>query len=352
MHDYGVDLVGDASLTPSWLRAHRHEVDWLHVHWRLDRLVDPTADASLDFPDARHPVDVRCLDRLADGLDLARSLGYRLAWTAHEIGRFRPDGHDAEGRIAGVLAPRTDVILVHDAAAASRITEWFDPSSEVVVAPIGHFAEVAMDGIGAEDVRIDLGVPADRSVLLAFGGFRTDKALPGLLHAFSDVADPSAVLLVAGDARGVSMQELEAVARCDDRILLRPGFVPDVSLRGLHELAAAAVLARTDEWTCSSLVLAASFGTPIVAADLPTTRSQIGPAAFWFDPGDVGSLTAALEHVLSQPSLAERLADETQQHVLRSTWDDMACRTAEALRQQQVDVEPPRRIAESALVSR
>jgi glycosyltransferase involved in cell wall biosynthesis len=55
-------------------------------------------------------------------------------------------------------------------------------------------------------------------------------------------------------------------------------------------------------------------GAPIVAADLPTVREIAGDTPFYYPPGDVGGLVAALRAALHAPGPAPRLR----------TWADRA----------------------------
>ena len=78
---HGVRLVDNAQLTASWLWRHRGRVAVLHFHWDQCLYEVPPED---DSPF----VELRCwLKTLhyAAMLTLARSLGYKLLWTVHEV---------------------------------------------------------------------------------------------------------------------------------------------------------------------------------------------------------------------------------------------------------------------------
>jgi putative Holliday junction resolvase len=71
-----VMCVATGNLTTDWLVTSRPRIDVLHIHWHLERLAD---DAPLDSPPAAW---------VCGQLELARALGYAIAWTVHESGRL------------------------------------------------------------------------------------------------------------------------------------------------------------------------------------------------------------------------------------------------------------------------
>ena len=117
----GVDLVGNGRLAPEWLEANREAVDLLHVHWRLDRLVDD--DEPIEPPRDWTPATaVEATKRLRDQLELARSLGYAIAWTVHEIARLGGDEPTLEHLAAVELGATADVVLTHNPGDAADLS--------------------------------------------------------------------------------------------------------------------------------------------------------------------------------------------------------------------------------------
>jgi glycosyltransferase involved in cell wall biosynthesis len=128
-------------------------------------------------------------------------------------------------------------------------------------------------------------------------------------------------------------QEMLRAAAADPRVTVVARSVTDAELADLLAAADASVLARSVDWTPSSLVLSLSSGTPVVAADLASNREHLGGDAFWFAPHDPAALAAALEAVVGATAaeLAAR-GERGRAHVAGRPWHESARRTAEAFR--------------------
>jgi glycosyltransferase involved in cell wall biosynthesis len=126
---------------------------------------------------------------------------------------------------------------------------------------------------------------------------------------------------------------IEEAAAADRRIVLLPRRVTDDELSDLLAAADASVLARSVDWTPSSLVLSLSVSTPVIAADLASNHEHLGAGAVWFAPHAAESLAGALATVVSSsPDALAALGDAGRRHVVERSWNDTADRTACALR--------------------
>jgi beta-1,4-mannosyltransferase len=289
----GVPRGPDADLSLRWLLGHRASVRWLHAHWpyglyrwhRGPRRLRPLlAWAKLGLFKAR--------------LHLARALGYRVAWTIHQV--YPHDSADRRLDQAGLsaLADAADALFAHDRETAENAARelGFDVS-RVTVVPHGSYLGVYPSGRSRDVVRRELQIEPDDVLVLCFGELRGDSGLEDLLAAFESTRDDHLRLLVAGNVKDAASSAALNARRGEGRILQRRGFVPLESVAELYGAADAAVVPRSNGGTSGSLVLALTLATPVVAADVPAYRELTGEgaAAWLFEPGDAGSLAAALE---------------------------------------------------------
>lgn len=328
---HGVELVGHGQLAPAWLDDHRDDVDVLHVHWRLDRLVDD--DEPLGPPRAWTPRSAaEAADRLGTQLVAARAQGYAIAWTVHEIAQLGGSEPTLEHLAAVELGRHAHVVLTHNQAATARVVDLgLAPSDRVRTVPLGHYADA--HGPDGPLERADLGIDDAAVVLLAFGHQRRDKELQLLCAAFERLDRDDVVLVIAGDADG-SPDPVDRRAATDagPRIVHR-GHVPDEHVAALHRIADATVLARGYEWTPSSLVLSLSHGCPAIAADLASVAEHGGPGVFAFHPGDAADLAATMARVADDPDERRVRGAAGRAFVRATSWDDTARATAEAFAQ-------------------
>lgn len=327
--DFGVELVGHGALTPEWLESHRDDVDVLHVHWRLDRLVED--DEPLGAPREWTPdAAAEAAGRLGQQLSHAHELGYAIAWTVHEIGRLGGVEPTLHHLAAVELGRHSHIVMTHDLVSSARVLDLqLAPPERVRTIPLGHYGDA--HGPGEELRREDLGIDDDATVFLAFGHQRPDKALDVLLDAFGHLARRDVVLIIAGDQQADGDDRSPDVGPDpDDDRIVRWGHVPDARVAPLHRLADATVIARGYEWTPSSLVLSLSHSCPVIAADLASVNEHGGPGLFLFHPGDAADLAATMERVADDPTERRIRGAAGQAFVRGSTWEDTARTTADA----------------------
>jgi beta-1,4-mannosyltransferase len=326
----GVPFEPGARLTFAWLAGPPlRRVRWLHVHWpeslyRLQRGPKPL----------RGLLSWLKLGLFAVRLLFARAVGYRIVWTIHQV---LP--HERTGRIdlaaARILARLSDVLVAHDTATAARVAATLGAAGRrVVVVPHGSYVGVYPAGQGRASARAGLGVGGER-VALCFGELRGHKDVDVLLDGFARV-EAAAVLVVAGHPKDATVAEtIEGAAAKDPRIRPRLQFVPNDEVADLFAAADVAVVPRGDGGTSGSLILALSFGLPVVAADREAYRELTadGAAGWLFAPGEPESLARTLSAALTAPDEElRRRGDLAGGEAAALLWDESARRLAGLLR--------------------
>jgi glycosyltransferase involved in cell wall biosynthesis len=265
-------------------------------------------------------------------LAFGRALGYRLVWTIHQV---LP--HEGASRLdlaaAHLLGRRADVLVAHDEETAARAAEIVG-SRHVAVVPHGSYVGVYPPGEGRAAARVELGIDDER-VALSFGELRGYKDMDVLVDAFAQV-QAGGLLLVAGYPKDKRLAaDLGEAAERDSRIRFLPRFVPDERVSDFFAVADVAVVPRGDGGTSGSLILALSFGVPVVAADTATYRELLGDgeAGWLFEPGDPVSLASALDAAFSAPEEeVRRRAEVAAAQAASLDWDESARRLAALLR--------------------
>ena len=288
LRDHGYALVPGAGLKLRSLVRNLGRVGVLHLHW----------------PESYWRHETRALSwvkvaLLATRLSAARLLGYRIVWTAHQVLPHETAGPRLDRMGTRVVAGAAHAIVVHDEATAASLERILGPriARKGAVVPHGTFAAAYPPGRPRAEVRSELGLGERTFLFLAFGHVRAYKDLALLLEAFQSAALEDAALVVAGRPHDASVvDDVTAAAARDPRIVPLLRFVEDEQVAELFGAADAAVIARRDGGTSGVLVLAQSFGTPVVAADTPTYS---GAAAWVFASGEPGSLARALEAAAS-----------------------------------------------------
>lgn len=170
--------------------------------------------------------------------------------------------------------------------------------------------------------------------LLFVGRMVPEKAPDRLVRVFRKIKRDVRLVLV-GDSSYTSdyLQALRLEGARDDRVIFT-GYVYGETLAELYSNAAAFVLPSSLEGLPLTLLEAASYGTPVIASDIPPHVEIIrsdGPGAHLFRGGDDEALAAALERVLDNPEAERAGARALRDRVLRSYRWDAAVEATERL---------------------
>ena len=306
----------------------RRRVQVLHFHWPQNYYTWWRRPRRL-----RHVLSwLVKLPLFALRIGFARSLGYTIVWTIHEVFPHERTTTRIERLGSSLLARASSLLLAHDEGTAARAARELGVSRQrVEIVPHGSYIGVYPDGRGREHARAELGLREGECVFLCFGHVRAYKDVGTLLEAFERAPLPDAVLIVAGLPLDSEVaRSVAAAAARDPRIRPLLEFIPDERVTDLFAAADAAVLPRGDGGTSGALILALSLGLPVVAAAMPDyVELTGGEASGWlFEPGDSGSLAAALSQAAADPDELRARGREGRRRAEAMRWPEIAARTA------------------------
>jgi len=182
-------------------------------------------------------------------------------------------------------------------------------------------------GLGArERIRKEFGVDEDAFVIVNVARFEPQKGHMFLLHTLKHLipqVDRKVVVLLVG--MGIDQEKIEAeVKRLDlqDAVYFT-GYRQDVS----DILAASdiSVMASHYEGIPRALMESMALGLPVVATDVPGTRSliQSGKTGLLVKYDDVPGFSGAIVKVLTDPTLAKQLG-ENGRHRVQTEFNEYA----------------------------
>ncbi|MBX5470205.1 MAG: glycosyltransferase family 4 protein [Thermoleophilaceae bacterium] len=256
------------------------------------------------------------------------------------------------------LAPAADrraVVVVHDLAPL-RHPEWYGRAyaawQRALLPVIARRARhlVAVSEFGRRELVELLGIDPARVTVIPDGvgerfrpGAPKPTALelprPYVLAVGTRIARKNLAALDAAArmlrARGIDLVAAgagRAYMRAEREPPARPlGYVAERDLPGLYANAEALVMPSVYEGFGLPCLEAMAAGTPVVAADRAALPETTGGAALLADPEDPEAFAAALERLLDDAELRDRLTSAGLARARELTWDRAARATDELL---------------------
>jgi glycosyltransferase involved in cell wall biosynthesis len=171
--------------------------------------------------------------------------------------------------------------------------------------------------------------------LLTVGAVLNRRCLPELLRATARLrrAHPRLVLDVVGENRTHPPADLARLVTglgLEGHVRLS-GFVGDAELAERYAAADAAVFLSEYEGFGLPALEAAARGVPLVVSRHPSLGEVFGEAALLVEPRDESAVAAAIDALLRDGALADRLRGRGRALAGRYSWAETARRTRDAL---------------------
>ncbi|TMK77769.1 MAG: glycosyltransferase family 4 protein [Actinobacteria bacterium] len=214
------------------------------------------------------------------------------------------------------------ILTISEAAKADIVRFLGVPADNVDVTYPGP----ALPQTAPADARAELGL-GPVPIVLTVSAKRPHKNLERLFEAFAQVrAEPAPILVVPGYE---TFHEDELRKRADeigvaDRIRFA-GWVADDVLEGLYREAACLVFPSLAEGFGLPVLDALVRGTPVACSNASSLPEVAGDAALYFEPTDTDAIAAAIERLLADEALRERLRAAGLSQAAKFSW----ARTAE-----------------------
>jgi glycosyltransferase involved in cell wall biosynthesis len=267
---------------------------------------------------------------------LARLLGLGVVATAHDV---RPFAAGLSAPWIAKLAYRlADRVIAHSETARKELLKVLSVSqAKVGMIPHGNYLRSINRVPTREEARSRLGLNRNAKVLLFFGQIKEVKGLDILLRAMPEVVGDheDALLLVAGKVwkddwekyRGLA-KALEATGNCVSRV----SYIPEPEVPDYYAAADVVVLPYRRIYQSGVLLLAMSYGKPVVVSDIEgmTEVVEDGVNGHVFPVGDARALAKKLSEALADPDKLRAVGAAGLSYVVEHhDWAEIGRRTAE-----------------------
>jgi glycosyltransferase involved in cell wall biosynthesis len=198
----------------------------------------------------------------------------------------------------------------------------------VSVIPHPSYIGVYPSQVSRAHARRQLGLDDGDFVYLFIGGIRPNKGIETLIKTFHSLTGDHLHLVIAGKSSGSSdyANRINESARTDTRIKVFDKFIPDSELQIYLNACDIVVLPFARILSSGSVMLALSFGRPVIAPAIGCLPETISPdSGLLYSPDDSASLEAALRQSLVLNLTAMGYAGLRSIEPL--TWSEMASKT-------------------------
>jgi beta-1,4-mannosyltransferase len=297
----------------------RNPLEILHIHWLNPYLKGENIALKL----------VYCFKFLLD-IFLVKIQGVKIIWTVHNLVAHNSQFPRIEKYLKWIFIRLTNGVIVHSQAAKDSVVDRYGINpNKINVIPHGHYRDAYLPAIAPLEARHQLNLPEQGLIFLNFGMLRPYKGIEKLLEIWHLQAEllTESQLLIVGKALDLDYGwALDTQAKAGRNITLRNQFVANEEVHLYFSAADIIVLPFNQILTSGSLLLAMSYGKPIIAPKSATILETMGEATdFLYDPEDPNGLLQAIQDSLKGDlCLASQKVSRAGD---RLNWFDIAAQT-------------------------
>lgn len=294
--------------------------DILHLHWHHPFLLAGNILKTL----------IKSVSFIGELVTL-KLFGIKIVWTVHNITSHEEKFSFAELFFSKLLVRLCNKILVHSQFAKYEVEKLYGitEDSRVVIVPHGNYISSYENVIEKSKARNQLQIITGDSVFLYFGQIRSYKGVPELIDAFEKLDNPHAKLLIAGKPYNNEIAE-DVLKKCDrnENIKTIFEFIADDEIQIYMNAADVVVLPYRDILISGAVILAMSFGKPVIAPAIGCIPDVLdSKGSFLYDPSAKDGLLEAMRRALDAD--LKKMGKHNFQLAKRLRWDDIARQTYE-----------------------
>lgn len=258
---------------------------------------------------------------------------------------------------AGPWFVRNQVLTIHDASVFDH-PQWFKPSFAAwtrlswkilarrvrAIITVSNFSRERLKihlGIAQQKIHVihnGVGKPfepqsqnriddvkrkyhLDKPYFLSVGTNEPRKNLSTLLQAWKNLKSSDHMLFIAGGNGNIFA----------DPNLAASTYITEENLPALYGGAMAYVTTSHYEGFGLPALEAMACGTPVIAPNTTSFPETVGDAGLFIDPNNCAEISIALQKIIDDPQLANKLRERGLQRIKNFTWDHTAAKTQSLL---------------------
>lgn len=311
---------GYRRILPLFRAVKDNSCDILHLHW-LDPYTKGKKWLTQFIYSLKFLIDIFWL----------RCCGIKVIWTVHNQLTHDSKFSKLDLWTRRILCRLVDRIIFHNYDSLNMIAQEYNfHHSKAEVIPIGNYRKIYRPAIEKLQAKKELDLPLDSRIYLNQGVLRPYKGIEKLLQAWQQHQQQfkQDILLIVGkpinEEYGLRITQL---ANEISGVKLHPYYIRDDQMHLFFSAADLAILPFEKILTSSSVVLAMSYGKPVIAPKLGGISETLGEAnSLLYDPQEVDGLLGALEK--STHSDLNQLSQQVIKSCDCLDWQNIATKTS------------------------
>lgn len=262
---------------------------------------------------------------------LIHQTGKKIIWTVHNVIPHNTKFPRLERWTRRWFVKMVNQIIIHNDSSLESIIQAYQlDQTKVNVIPHGNYCPLYKKPISKEEARKILGYPQQGRLYLSFGMMRPYKGLEYLLDTWEKSKNCEDTLAIVGQARGHPEYGLTLAQRAEKikGTIVQEGYVEDELIHIYYSAADVVILPFQKILTSGSLILAMSFGKPIIAPRFPSIAETLGTANWLlYDPEEEQGLLKAIQK--SKEVDLEELSELVNKKCESLNWDNVGNKTSQ-----------------------
>ena len=291
--------------------------DVLHIHWPHPFLLASSRGKTI----------LKSSSFIGE-LIILKLFGVKIVWTVHNIVSHESNFEPLELFFTKLLSRLCNRIIVHSQSAKNEVIKTYKiRDSSIIVIPHGNYINCYQNVIDKAKARKQLHLSSEDVIFLYVGKIRPYKGVLELIDAFKRLEQSQAKLLIVGKPLNAKVAN-DVVKKCtkDERIRTVLKFIPDDELQIYMNAADIVVLPYKNILTSGAVILAMSFGKPVIAPFIGCIRDVLdNEGGFLYVTSDEEGLLKAMKCALDDS--LKKMGEHNFELAKQLRWDDIAKRT-------------------------
>ena len=297
----------------------------IHLHWHHSSLVTLSKFKSI----------VKSIIFLFQ-IYLLKLLDIKLVWTIHNLTHHEDRHKQIELFFCRFIGSLADAIITHCQRAKVEVTRVFKikKTNKIHVIPHGNFINFYENKISKENARKKLGITEQDLNFLFLGEIRPYKGLKELIAAFKEVdnsENQSIGLIIAGRPKNFEFAvEIKRLTKKEKNIYLMLKYISEDEIQLYLSAADIVVFPYRNVFTSGGILLAMSFGKPIIAPRLGCITDVLDQdGSYLYDPINSKELYKTMKKAVFEKHRHAKMGNHNLHLAKRFNWINIAKTTSD-----------------------